>query len=710
LANGSATLAAYADNAGSTLTAQAGSVSLTSQTGPIDWTTVNAATTFEATATAGGVTLGPATSGATQTIGATGNIGFTTLTSTGGDIVVTSTGGSIVGASPGHALDAHGAFTLNAATTISGTVLTAETGDGSVIAGGAIDLGTTNAATTLGVRSTAGGITLGSATSGATQTIGATGNIVFAQLTSTGGDIGVTSTGGSIAGASPGDTLDAHGAFTLNAATTISGTVLTAETGDGSVTAGGAIDLGTTNVATTLGVSSTAGGVTLGSATSGATQTIMANGAIGFTTLRTNAGDIDATSQQSSITGVTLRAQGSASLSAYGDNKGSTLTTETGSALLTSKVGQIDWTNLNVATTLTANAAAGGIAFNSALSGGTQTLTAQHDIVFSNLTTTGTATDPGDVNLRAIVGAARGGSIHAHGSASIDAAGIYFSEIDVLGGLNMTSSADITGNSFSAEGSVVVDAAGTVSLTSANGADLVLATPGSITMDNLTVSTAVDFAAANLNLGVLSQAPNMQGPLELTLTGYGGGVGQSASVTIDAPNGLIIPQLRETTASITTNALQIAMGDPTISKTMRLATPDQILWFNDVSSQPVLGVNVQFYQPSHDFFVDVDNRSIQTDSYIVQYDAAASVQQFYNGSLINGPSFVRDFGRLDETGNEGDPTLTSDDLSGPWYFPVEKFDRHLAAMNARLMSKTSAGPAVNLEGAAFTVLFTRTRQ
>ena len=50
------------------------------------------------------------------------------------------------------------------------------------------------------------------------------------------------------------------------------------------------------------------------------------------------------------------------------------------------------------------------------------------------------------------------------------------------------------------------------------------------------------------------------------------------------------------------------MIDPTITKSMLLTTPDQVLWFNDVSSQPVLGNNVQFYQPDDEFYLQVNNK------------------------------------------------------------------------------------------------------
>ena len=139
-----------------------------------------------------------------------------------------------------------GALTLASVST--GT--TGAGGDQTIHATGAVDLTTTNAAAgTIGVVSDASTVTLGSATSGGTQTIVANGALKYTTLQASAGDIDLTSEAASIAGLSPSDTLDAHGSFDLGAATTISATSLKAKTGKGTVTAGGAINLQTTNVA-----------------------------------------------------------------------------------------------------------------------------------------------------------------------------------------------------------------------------------------------------------------------------------------------------------------------------------------------------------------------------------------------------------------------------------------------------------------------------
>ena len=644
------------------------------------------------------------------------------------------------------------------------TTADATLGSLAITGAGALTLDTLTAGTTLGVTSTGGGVTIGTATSGETQTLKADMALAFATLTSTAGDVDATSTMSSIAGGS----LTAYGSASLTSATSNTGATATATNGSVtlaagtlgaqpsalvwidwtnvgagmtlSATSGGALTLGTvgtgsaetihasgavgltslTATAGTIRATSDDSTVTIGTAMSGGTQTIEAAGAVGFATLTSTGGDIGVTSTGGAISGTTVTANGSANLAAYGDNTGTSLTAQTGGAFLSSTTGKIDWATVNAGTTFGATATAGAIALGSATSGGTQTIEAQQDIVYATLTATGDATDPGDVYLQSVAGAVRGGSIQAHGFVSASGAGIYFDDIDALAGVMLDSSADIVGTRFASSGPVLIDAAGAIDIADVSAGSIALSTPGDISFHTLTVATAADLASNNLTIGTLTQAPGAKGPLDLSITGYQGGIGTSANLTIDAPNGIYIPQLRERNAVITTTALQITMGDPTIIDTFLLTTPDQILLFDDASARPLLGNNVQFYQPDDDFYAVISNRSIRTDSYIVQYDAEAQVQQDFEGALINGPSFVRDFDRLGRDGEQGfDASLPDDDSTSPWYFPVEAFDRHLAAMNWRPVKRVGSGPAVNIEGAeanfasapaGFTAVFTRKKQ
>ena len=362
--------------------------------------------TLGITSTGAGVTIGAATSGGTQTINADTTLAYTMLKTTSGDIDLTSAG-SIAGTSIGSgltlvtdSLEAKGSFDLQGVTTISGTLLTADTGIGTVSTGGAVMLGTVSTPHgTLGVTSTGSSVTIGSATSGGPQTIGAATTLAYTTLKTTAGDIDLTSAG-SIAGSAPGDTLDAKGSFDLQGGTMISATLLTADTGTGTVNTAGAVMLGTVMTpGGALGITSASASVTLGSATSGGTQTIGAKTAVDFTTLTATAGNID-------VIGAAVA--------------GTTLTATTGAAQLTSSgvdvasIPSIDVATISTGTTFGATAQAGGVTIGSATSGGTQTINADTTLAYATLKTTA-----GNIELTSagsIAGSAPGDSLEAKGS------------------------------------------------------------------------------------------------------------------------------------------------------------------------------------------------------------------------------------------------------------------------------------------------------
>jgi hypothetical protein len=101
----------------------------------------------------------------------------------------------------------------------------------------------------------------------------------------------------------------------LTAATTNKGTTLTARTGSASLAAGGLIDWTTLNAGTQINVRSTAGAINLGTTTSGGSQTIRAAQDVTFAQLTTTGipsdqGDVSVTSDQGSINGGSVVANG----------------------------------------------------------------------------------------------------------------------------------------------------------------------------------------------------------------------------------------------------------------------------------------------------------------------------------------------------------------------------------------------------------------
>ncbi|WP_210254868.1 hypothetical protein [Methylocapsa sp. S129] len=750
-ANGSFILnAAMAINATS-LTAATGS-GFAEAGGAIDLGTTNIATTLGVTSTSDAVTLGSATSGGRQMIEADKALTYTTLKTTAGDIDLTSNTASITGKPSGDLLDAKGSFTLMAATTISGTSLKAETGSGLAKAAGAIDLGATNIATALGVTSTGAGITLGSATSGGTQTIEANNDLLFTRLTTTGapGDassIDLTSTLGAVQGQPTGasliesnadvtisgasvqlDMVTANGNASMDALTTLAGTSLT--TGRGaSLVAGVSTNLTPTlpvslswanvNAGTTFEAQAYGGTIaSLGSVTSGGTQTIGATGSVLLTQLTTTSGDVDVTSDTGSITGGSIAAQRSATLTAALNNTGDQLTTTTGAATLTAG-GLIDWNNVDAATTIKAHSTGGAVTFGATQSGGTQNLIAAGEVTFVKLVTTGVSGDEGDVDI--VAGSAiHGGEVDANGALNAIADGMTFGDIDAKAGVSLESSSFIAAGDVTTLGSFEVDSAGALSLGNISASNLIFSSAGSPTFGDLTVSSGISLAATDIDIGLLRQSPGATGPLDVSLTGYNGGIGNSATLTIVAPNGVVIPELRERSATISTDASLVAINSAMIVDTLDLTTSHDNIWVNDQSSRPANGADVQLFQPGYAFYLTQNGTSTATNAFVVQYGDNSAIVDQLSGNIYLGASFARDF---DRQGWSGDSEMLSveggaDNPNG-WQFPIEAFDLHLQRLFGEgIMLAQPGQPAVNMgdsgsatelvsDGLGFTIIVRR---
>ncbi|MBR1143695.1 leukotoxin LktA family filamentous adhesin [Bradyrhizobium sp. AUGA SZCCT0431] len=419
--------------------------------------------TFTARATTSGsnIVVGAAASSGSQTVHADGNVTFNQLSATGvgsdpGDITVNADHGFVLaqtvvngGVTTPGSVAANGSASLTAGTTITGTTLAATTGSASLVAAGLIDWTTLTAGTTLGMTSTAGSITLKTAQSGGSQILHASQNITFNQLATTSitgdaGNISVNAANGFIlaetvvaGGTTTPGSVAANGSASLTAATTITGATLVATTGSASLVAAGLIDWTTLTAGTTLGLNSTGSSITLKTARSGGSQTLHANQNVTFNQLAASGitgdvGNINVNADNGFILaetvvtgGVTtpgsVAANGSASLTAATTITGATLAATTGSASLVAS-GLIDWTNLTAGTTLGVNSTGSSITLASAQSGGTQTLHARQNVTFNQLTTSGITGDAGNVNINADTGKLVGGSINAHGSASLIAA------------------------------------------------------------------------------------------------------------------------------------------------------------------------------------------------------------------------------------------------------------------------------------------------
>jgi hypothetical protein len=200
-------------------------------------------------------------------------------------------------------------------------------------------------------------VTIGTATSGGTQSYEAAGNVTFTDLTTTGiagdaGDVDITAHNGAILG---GD-IHANGSAHLSGQSVDLDAIMADL--DAVIDATGDIVATTLNTGGSIDASSTGGAVTVNAATSGTSQSYTAALAV-------------------------------------------------------------DLTTLDAGTTIGASSTSGSVTVGTATSGGTQTFEAANDVTFTDLTTTGIAGDASDVDITAHNGAILGGDIHANGSAHL---------------------------------------------------------------------------------------------------------------------------------------------------------------------------------------------------------------------------------------------------------------------------------------------------
>nr|WP_249151219.1 leukotoxin LktA family filamentous adhesin [Bradyrhizobium liaoningense] len=667
-------------------------------------TATGASGSFSAVANNGSIVIGTADSSGSQTVHASQNVTFKSLTTTGnagdaGNIDVTADNGFILaqtvtsgGVTTLGSVSAHGSATLLAATTITGHTLATTTGSAVLTATGPIDWSTFNVGTTLGATASQGSITFKTAQSGGTQTISAHDNVTFNALTTTGingdaGSINVTADNGFIlaqtvtsGGVTSQGSVSANGSATLLAATTITGNTLAATTGSGLLTASGPVNWNVLNVGTTLGVTSSQGSITFQTAQSGGTQTIHAHDNVTFNALTAtgingDAGSINVNADNGFILAQTVMssgvatlgsvsANGSARLIAAGTNTGHNLTATTGNAVLSGTV--VRWDNLNVGGTLDVTATAGGITVGTAISGGTQTLHAVNDIVFSQLTTTGIPGDAGDLNVKSDTGSLRGGSITANGETRFDVAGsVSFDRIsgDIV---KMTSSGDLTINWVS-------------------------------------VVRELDLAADTINVRGEQIRSNPAIPLIMNITGYNGGVAKSANISID-PDSIIVNQFRVVDANFWTDAHAVTILNGYVPGQLMLTTATQQVFLNNRTLAPTNGPTLQLYQPGGVFTMSQIGNANVSNAYVVFYtgDVSASVTNYGPTHTccydFTGASMVRNI-PVDGEGKESIETWLAKKDGGTFYLLGLSGQARLdALLTPRPVETIGSGPAVNIEG------------
>ncbi|MET4273159.1 MULTISPECIES: leukotoxin LktA family filamentous adhesin [unclassified Bradyrhizobium] len=422
------------------------------------------------------------------------------------------------------------------------------------------------------------------------------------------------------------------------------------------------------------------GSIVIGTADSSGSQTVHATQNVTFKSLAAtgysgDVGNINVTADNGFILAQTVMsggvptlgsvsANGSARLIAAGSNTGHNLTATTGTAALSGTV--VHWDNLTTRGTLDVTATAGGITVGTAISGGTQTLHAVNDIVFSQLTTTGIPGDAGDLNVKSDTGSLRGGSI-------------------------------------SASGDTHFDVAGSVSLDRVSGNVIKLTSSGDLTIDWVSVVKELDLAADTINVKGEQVRSNPSVPLIMNITGYNGGTATSANVSID-PDSIIINQFRVVDANFWSDAHAVAILNGYVPGQLMLTTATQQVLLNNRTPAPSNWPSLQLYQPGGVFTMNQVGNANVSNAYVVFYTGNVSATVTNYGPThtccndFTGASMVRNIS-VDGEGTESIETWLAKKDGGTFYLLGLSGKARLdALLMPRPVETIGSGPAVNVEG------------
>ena len=609
--NGSIIGGSLSSNGADSLIAE-GSITATGAAGnggTLNWSVLRAGGSMFLHSLGDAITIDVAESGGTLTLWAKNNVTFRQVTTTGNgsDIVLRSDEGAIIALGTGLVnVDAGGSVTMNAATSITGAEVRAGGAVGMTATNGQIAWNAVTAGTTVNVRSSGDVIDIPTITSGGAQTLWAENNVTFTQLTATAGGADITSNTGAIVGGS----VALGGATRMVAKTTISGTTATSTAGAMEMSAEGMITWNAVDAAGgSLTITSTRETINVPSLSSGGKMTLdvaqdMLITQITTTGIPNDAGDVEVTSHTGRITGGTIAANGGVTLDAPISITGVSVTGATGAVFMNTN-GLIDWTTLNAGTTINVRSTADAINLDTATSGGSQTIHADQNVTFAQLTTTGIPGDLGDITVTS-----------DHGS--------------------------IVGTAVSANGDATFNSGNSITVTTFTAGAATLSTPHNLTLGLLSVYRAMTLGADIIDVTAkqLPSAPPV--PLHVIATGYQGGVATRANLTIDPPQVIIdLFRIIDSTVTVDSPALTIVSGY--VPGQMMLNVPAGQILLDNRGPAPVGGVNLQLYEPGGAFTMQQLGSTNFSNTQVVYYDATISSTIInFGGGNFTGSSFIRD--------------------------------------------------------------------
>jgi filamentous hemagglutinin family protein len=287
----------------------------------------------------------------------------------------------------------------------------------------------------------------------------------------------------------------------------------------------------------------------------------------------------------------------------------------------------------------------GKMDITNATSGGSQTFVAQNDLTFTTLSTAGLGSDVGNIEVKSVAGLVGGGDIAANGSSVVSGNGVTFGTITAGADSTITSTLDITGNTQIAVGDVNDTAGsgglpGSININTIRGRNMRLQATDQLNVGDLQVAEVLKLQADKVSAAV-TQVPSGPDPLKLTLTGANGAVATTANLTVNAPAGIVMDELKVVDTTLTTTAKRVDIQSAFVPGALLLTSPIQTIKVDNRTPLPQSGSNVQVHVPEFAFGLTLDGNATTTNGIVVNYDVTANVTNILP-SPLDGISLTRD--------------------------------------------------------------------
>ena len=285
--------------------------------------------------------------------------------------------------------------------------------------------------------------------------------------------------------------------------------------------------------------------------------------------------------------------------------------------------------------TLTANQGAITIVGNGtmdivdATSGGSQTFTARNDLTFTELKIEGLLGDVGNASVTSINGAVLGGDVTTTGSSVITGDGVTFDTIRTGVDSAITSTGDIRGDTEIALVDVTNTAGagglpGSLNIRVIGGRNLYLQATNELNLTDVQGADTIKLRADKISAAV-RQTPSGTSQLNMSLTGANNTVGTTAALTVDAPAGIIVDDLKLVDTTFETTATRTESKNAYVPGSLLLTSPIQTIKVDNRTPVPQSGSTVQVFVPSFGFGLTLDNNTVTTDGIVVQYDKTSKL-------------------------------------------------------------------------------------